>query len=84
VPRLEVAHGLPVATYDPGGHRLGYQLRADQARLPSADIAVFALAGASWLAAGVAYFGYLHKLRRDIVQLERALGYSSPRHSAFN
>ena len=51
---------------------------------PSADIAVFALAGASWLAAGVAYFGYLHKLRRDIVRLERALGYSSPRHSAFN
>jgi hypothetical protein len=51
---------------------------------PCADMAVFALAGASWLAAGVAYFGYLHKLRRDIVQLERALGYSSTRHSAFN
>jgi Flp pilus assembly protein TadB len=51
---------------------------------PSADMAVFALAGASWLTASVAYFGYLHKLRRDIVQLERALGYSSSRHSSFN
>ena len=38
---------------------------------PSADIAVFALVGASWLAAGIAYFGYLQKLRRDIVKLER-------------
>ena len=25
---------------------------------------------ATWLAAGVAYFGYLNKLRRDIVRLE--------------
>ena len=46
---------------------------------PSAEMPVFALAGASWLTAGVAYFGYLHKLKRDIVQLERALGCSKVR-----
>jgi Flp pilus assembly protein TadB len=51
---------------------------------PSAEMAIFALAGASWLVAGVAYFGYLRKLRRDIVQLERALGYSHARRSPFN
>ena len=45
---------------------------------------IFAVAGASWLTAGVAYFGYLHKLRRDIVQLERALGYSRIRRSSLD
>jgi hypothetical protein len=45
---------------------------------------IFALAGASWLTAGVAYFGYLHKLRRDIAQLERALRYSKVRRFPFN
>jgi hypothetical protein len=43
---------------------------------PSAEMAIFAVAGATWLAAGVAYFGYSNKLRRDILQLERALGYT--------
>jgi hypothetical protein len=39
---------------------------------PSAEIPIFAVAGATWLAAGVAYFSYLGKLRVDIVRLERA------------
>jgi hypothetical protein len=51
---------------------------------PSAEMSIFALAGGSWMAASVAYFGYLQKLRRDIVQLERALGYSRARRSSFN
>jgi hypothetical protein len=42
---------------------------------PGADPMVFAAAGATWIAAAIAYFGYLHKLRRDIEQLERARGY---------
>ena len=42
---------------------------------PSAEMPAFAIAGATWLAAGVAYFGYLNKLRRDIVRLERARSY---------
>ena len=48
---------------------------------PSAELPIFAVAGATWLAAGVAYFGYLYKLRRDIAQLERALCYSRARRS---
>jgi hypothetical protein len=36
----------------------------------------FAVAGATWLAAGVAYFAYSNKLRRDIAQLERARSYT--------
>jgi len=43
---------------------------------PSAEMPIFAVAGATWLAAGVAYFSYLSKLRRDIVRLERARGYA--------
>ena len=39
---------------------------------PSAEMPIFAVAGATWPAAGVAYFSYLSKLRRDIVRLERA------------
>lgn len=42
---------------------------------PSAEMPIFTLAGATWFAAGAAYFGYLHKLRRDIEQLERARFY---------
>jgi hypothetical protein len=42
---------------------------------PGADPMVFAAAGAIWVAAAIAYFGYLHKLRRDIEQLERARCY---------
>ena len=42
---------------------------------PAADSMVFAAAGATWIAAASAYFGYLHKLRRDIEQLERVRGY---------
>jgi hypothetical protein len=43
---------------------------------PSAEMPAFAIAGATWLAVGVAYFGYLNKLRRDIVRLERARSYT--------
>jgi hypothetical protein len=44
--------------------------------LPHADLTVFGVAGASLVAAAGAYFGYLHKLRRDIESLERARGHS--------
>ena len=40
---------------------------------PDADPMIFGVAGASWIFGGVAYFGYLSKLRRDIEQLERGL-----------
>lgn len=43
---------------------------------PSAEMPAFAIAGATWLAVGVSYFGYLNKLRRDIVRLERARSYT--------
>jgi Flp pilus assembly protein TadB len=43
---------------------------------PSAEMPAFAVAGATWLAAGVAYFAYSNKLRRDIAQLERARSYT--------
>jgi hypothetical protein len=42
---------------------------------PGAELMVFGAAGATWVAAASAYFGYLHKLRRDIEHLERARGY---------
>ena len=45
---------------------------------------IFAVAGASWLTAGVAYFGYLHKLRRAIMQLKRALGDGRIRRSSLD
>jgi hypothetical protein len=32
---------------------------------------IFGVAGASWVLGGIAYFGYLRKLRRDIEELER-------------
>jgi hypothetical protein len=40
----------------------------------NADPMIFGVAGASWVVAAGAYFGYLHKLRRDIEALERARG----------
>ena len=51
---------------------------------PSAEMPAFAFAGATWLAAGVAYFGYLNKLRRDIVRLERARSYTYVRRFPLN
>ncbi len=39
------------------------------------DPMVFGVAGVSWFAATAAYFGYWHKLRRDIAELERARRY---------
>ncbi|HML08306.1 MAG TPA: hypothetical protein VK430_09310 [Xanthobacteraceae bacterium] len=36
-----------------------------------ADLSIFYVAGASWAFAGIAYFAYLRKLRRDIDHLER-------------
>jgi hypothetical protein len=51
---------------------------------PSAEIPAFAAAGASWLVVGVAYFGYLNKLRRDIAQLERARSYTYARRFPLN
>jgi hypothetical protein len=51
---------------------------------PSADMPTFAIAGTTWLAAGVAYFGYLNKLRRDIVRLERARSYTYVRRFPLN
>jgi hypothetical protein len=43
---------------------------------PHADLTVFGVAGASLVAVAGAYFGYSHKLRRDIDALERARGHS--------
>lgn len=40
-----------------------------------ADPMVFGFAGVSWALGGIAYFGYLRKLRRDIEELERNRGY---------
>ncbi len=40
----------------------------------NADPMIFGVAGASWVVVAGAYFGYLHKLRRDIEALERARG----------
>jgi hypothetical protein len=48
---------------------------------PSADPTVFGIAAASWILGGGAYFGYLHKLRREIAALERARGLSADRPS---
>jgi hypothetical protein len=40
------------------------------------DPTIFGVAGASWVIVAAAYFGYLHKVRRDIEALERARGHS--------
>jgi hypothetical protein len=40
-----------------------------------ADPTIFGVVGASLVAVAGAYFGYLHKLRRDIEALERARGH---------
>ena len=46
---------------------------------PNADLTVFGVAGASLVAVAGGYFGYLHKLRRDIDALERARGHGISR-----
>jgi drug/metabolite transporter (DMT)-like permease len=46
---------------------------------PEADAPIFVGALVCWIFGGIAYFGYLHKLRRDIAALERARGYSVDR-----
>jgi hypothetical protein len=46
---------------------------------PQADATIFIAALMCWIASGIAYFGYLHKLRRDIAALERARGLSIDR-----
>ena len=38
---------------------------------PPADAVIFAVAGVSWAIAGIAYFAYLRKLKREIEELER-------------
>jgi hypothetical protein len=38
---------------------------------PDADPVIFFFAGASWAAAGIAYFAYLRRLKRDIDDLTR-------------
>jgi len=38
---------------------------------PAADPTIFGVVGACWALGGIAYFGYLRKLRRDIEELER-------------
>ena len=48
---------------------------------PEADPMVFGVAGASWVAGGVAYFAYLRKLRRDIEELERNRRFSPNRRT---
>ena len=46
---------------------------------PEADATIFVGALLCWIIGGTAYFGYLHKLRRDIAALERARGLSIDR-----
>jgi hypothetical protein len=46
---------------------------------PEADATVYVGALMCWIGGGIAYFGYLHKLRRDIAALERDRGYSIDR-----
>jgi hypothetical protein len=48
---------------------------------PEADPTVFGVAGASWVAGGIAYFAYLRKLRRDIDELERNRRYGVGRRA---
>ena len=43
---------------------------------PGAEPMIFGVVGGCWIFGGVAYFGYLHKLRRDIEELERGFGFS--------
>ncbi len=49
---------------------------------PEADPGIFGIAGAFWVVGGTAYFGYLHKLRRDIEELERNRRYGVVRAQA--
>jgi len=49
---------------------------------PEVDPAIFGIAGACWVAGGIAYFGYLRKLRRDIEELERNRRYGVVRAQA--
>ena len=44
---------------------------------PGADATIFGAAGACWALGGCAYFGYLHKLRREIEELERNRRYAA-------
>ena len=46
---------------------------------PDADATIYGVAGASWAGAGLAYFAYLRKLRRDIENLERNRRFSVDR-----
>jgi hypothetical protein len=46
---------------------------------PEADATIFVGVLLCWVMGGIAYFGYLHKLRRDIAALERARGLSIDR-----
>jgi hypothetical protein len=49
---------------------------------PDVDSAMFGIAGACWVTGGIAYFGYLRKLRRDIEELERNRRYGVVRAQA--
>ncbi|HUZ34551.1 MAG TPA: hypothetical protein VMV19_20975 [Xanthobacteraceae bacterium] len=49
---------------------------------PDVDSAMFGITGACWVTGGVAYFGYLRKLRRDIEELERNRRYGVVRAQA--
>ncbi len=49
---------------------------------PEFDPTIFGIAGACWFAGGIAYFGYLRKLRRDIEELERNRRYGVVRAQA--
>lgn len=49
---------------------------------PGADLTVFGTAAACWALGGLAYFGYLRKLRREIDELERNRRYGVVRATA--
>jgi hypothetical protein len=77
----------PHSDWVESGERCGFRSLMcilGKAAFTSADMPTSAIAGATWLAAGVAYFGYLNKLRRDIVRLERARSYTYVRRFPLN
>ncbi len=49
---------------------------------PETDPAMFGIAAACWVTGGLTYFGYSHKLRRDIEELERNRRYGAVRAQA--
>ena len=72
-------HALPAVAHGSCLRRLGMTCGLIRKCCHDADPMIFGVAGASWVVAAAAYFGYLHKLRRYIEQLERVRSYTVDR-----